>query len=460
MTKYSQLLARKAPTIRPVGFEPKAINERLFPFQRAAVRWALKLGRAAMFEACGLGKSAQQLEWAHQVAMHTGRRVLVFAPLAVSSQTIREGHKFGIDVAYARDQSEVREQITVTNYERVDRFDPAAFVGVVLDEGGVLKNYSGKLRRALQSAFERTPYRLTCTATPSPNDHLELGTQAEWLGIMSSHQMIARWFINDTSTFGTYRLKGHAARHFWSWVANWAACISRPSDFGDFSDEGYELPQLTQACHYVDVDILNGKAEGDLFRIPDMSATSVHRERRLTAVPRAARIAELVHDEPSEPWIVWCDSNYEADALVAAIGECIEVRGNQSVEEKEELLGAFTSGQARVLVTKPKIAGYGLNWQHCARAAFVGPTFSFEQHYQAVRRIWRFGQRRPVHVHTTMGHAERAVHDVLLRKARAHDQMQAAMQDAMRRARVAVNRDDYAPKKRMTLPAWVHEEAS
>jgi len=404
----------------------------------------------------GLGKTIQQLEWARQVSIHTKLPVLILAPLAVAHQTVREGGRFGIAAKYAKTAADVGAGISIANYERLDRFDPKVFGGVVLDESSILKSYSGPTKRALIEAFTDTPYKLACTATPAPNDHLELGNHAEFLGIMSSHQMIARWFINDTSTFGTYRLKGHAIESFWDWVSSWAAMASLPSDIGAFDDSGYILPKMTARVHEVDANVADRGDAMTLFRIPELNATSIHREKRRTANGRAARVAELVASEPDEQWIVWCDTDYEADELTAAIPDAVEVRGSHSPEEKEKRLIAFSDGQISVLVTKSKIAGFGLNWQHVARVAFVGATFSFESYYQAIRRCWRFGQRRPVDVHVVMASTERAVWDVLQRKTADFEAMKREMFSAAKRARQQHARDDsYRASKKTQLPRWM-----
>jgi len=336
---YDSFIKAKSKSLPLCGLAkvPK-LSGHLFPFQKEIVAWALRRGRAAIFADTGLGKTRMQLEWARHVVKHTGGKVLVLAPLA--QQTVREGAAIGVDVKYAKDASEVGEGITITNYDRLAKFDCSVFAGVVLDECGILKSYMGATKRLIVESFARTPFRLACSATPAPNDHLELGNQAEFLGVLTSHEMIARWFINDTSTMGTYRLRGHAVVPFWDWLSSWARCVSKPSDLGLYSDEGYVLPPLVLSREIVDVDVSIDRGD-NLFRSADMSATSVHKEKRLTAAARAARIAELVLAEPDEQWIVWCDTDYEADALTEAIPEAVEVRGSQKLEEKEAWLEWF-----------------------------------------------------------------------------------------------------------------------
>ncbi len=434
------------------------LGEYLFGFQRELVRWALATGKAALFAGCGLGKTICQLEWARHVVRVTGGRVLILTPLAVAQQTVREGARFGIPVAYAKDGT-ATDPIVITNYERLDKFDPSAFVGVVLDESGIIKNYSGKVKERIFKAFRSTPFKLACTATPAPNDHQELGQHAEFLDVLTSHEMLARWFINDASEFGTYRLKGHAARDFWDWTCSWARYVGTPWDLG-YSDEGYSLPGLEIRRHIVDVDVLADRG-AELFRTPDLSATAVHREKRRSIEARAARVAELVLAEPGEPWVVWCETDYEEHALREVLPAALVVNGKDPIEAKEERLSAFSDG-AHTLITKAAICGWGLNWQHCARMAFVGPTFSYERFYQAVRRCHRFGQPRPVHAHVVMGQTEVPVWNTLTRKSDDHEAMAREMFAATRRATSHV--DDrakaYAARRGWPLASWIRTEES
>lgn len=452
---YQAHLASKAKRAVPAGFDAVVPRGKLFPFQVDIVTWALRQGRCAIFADAGMGKSAMQLTWAHHVAQHTSGRVLVLAPLTVALQTVREAEKFGIpNVRQVRDQSEVADGISVTNYERLHRFDLSAFVGVVLDESSVLKAYSSHTKKALVSGFANTPYRLACSATPAPNDHLELGNHAEFLGVMSSHQMIARWFINDTSEFGTYRLKGHAVRDFWDWVTSWARCIGRPSDLGAYDDGGYVLPELRLHHHSVAVDRTTDRGEA-LIREIEASATALHRERRRTAGERAAKVAELVRAQPEEAWLLWVETDYDAEAVRAVLPDAIEVRGNQTAERKAELLSGFVDGSVRVLLTKPSIAGWGLNFQHCARQIFVGPSYSYEALYQAIRRCWRFGQPRSVDAHVVLAATEQMVWQALMRKGADHDRMKIEMFAASRRAQSqTAARATYTPRP-VPIPAWL-----
>ncbi len=454
---YAAFLAGKHVRADWQGFEvaPDALPAAMFAFQRQTTLWALRKGRAALFLDCGLGKSLCQLAWAREVCRHTGGNVLILAPLAVAAQTRDEGEKFGIPVTICRTQEDVRPGINITNYEMLAHFDAAAFAGVVLDESGILKNYTGKVKQALVTAFADTPYKLCCTATPAPNDHIELGNHSEFLGIMPSYEMLTRWFINDAKETGVYRLKGHAEADFWRWVASWAVCVRTPSDLG-YPDDGFVLPALELRHETVRLDLTVGAEDGQLFRAPTMNATTLHREMRLTAAARAERVAEIVNAS-DETWVVWCHTDYEADELKQRIPDAIEVRGSMPPHIKEAKLRQFLTGHARILISKPSVAGWGLNMQFCAHVAFVGSSYSFESQYQAIRRVWRFGQQSPVECVMVAGETEGPVLETLRRKMEAHERMSDAMREATReeqdRARLTL--DAYAPQVPMRLPAWL-----
>lgn len=459
MGEYSTFIDGKTRHEIRAGFDANVAGYSLFPFQKDTVRWALGLGRAAIFADTGLGKTFMQLAWGHEVVKQTGQPVILLAPLAVAEQTIREAQKFGIpNVQIARDASEVRPGINVTNYDKLHRFDASVFSGVVLDESSILKNALGRTRNKLVRTFSHTPYRLACTATPAPNDYTELGNHAEFLGVMDEAIMRARWFVNDLGNADVtkgWRLKKHAERPFWRWVVSWARCIGKPSDMGPYSDDGYVLPPLVEKVHHVDVDLASERGDGMLFRVPDLSATSIHAEKRLTCEERARKTHELVTSEPNEPWVVWCDTNYDQDAVVKALPGCIDVRGNMSPEEKAAGLLRFTD-EGGVIITKPSIAGMGLNWQHSARAAFVGGSYSYENYYQAVRRQWRFGQVRPVHAHTIMAKTEASMWAAIMRKSGDHERMKEMMFSVSRAAAVRHNaRDPYRPHHAARFPAWL-----
>lgn len=455
LESYYAAVARKRVSFEGRGFEPPPLHKDLKPHQAHCVDFAIRTGRSALFLDTGLGKTFCALEWSRAVTERTNKPVLMLAPLAVAHQHQREAERFGLDAKAIREPTEINGARTyITNYDRLAKFDPAKFAGVVLDESSILKSFTGATTRALIAAFAQTPYRLACTATPAPNDHMELGQHASFLGAMDSAEMLSRWFLADQTQMGRYRLKRSAVRPFWDWVASWARCIAKPSDIG-LSDEGYILPTLDMRRHIVEADRSVDTGEF-LFRIPDMSATSIHKEKRLTKDARADVIAALVAAAPGEAWVVWCDTDYEADALTARIPDAIEVRGAMSPEKKEERLVAFSTGQARVIVTKPSIAGFGLNWQHCARMAFVGLSFSYESYYQAVRRCWRFGQARPVNVHVAMADTERAIWDVITRKTDDHGAMKTEMIAAMKRvSRQSGVLQDYEPEHEMRMPQWL-----
>jgi len=426
---YDEFIKSKVRAAQTCGFEPLPIVAPLFDWQKAVVRWAIKTGRAALFEDCGLGKTAQQLEWARQVSAHTTAPVLILTPLAVANQTAHEARKFGIEASVAQTQADVTGPgVWITNYEKLEHFDPHAFAGVVLDESSILKAFTGKASQRLTDAFSRTPYRLCCTATPSPNDYTEFGQHAAFLGVCSSAQMLATFFVNDTFNTGDWRLKKHAEGEFWKWVASWACCVAKPSDIG-FLDDGYILPPLQMHEHVVEVDERAANGE-DLFRHATLSATTLHAEMRMTSRARAQRVADLVAQHPNEPWLIWCNTNDEADHLAALIPDCVEVRGSDTAAQKEAALGGFLDGTISRLVSKPSIAGYGMNFQHCAHVAFVGLSYSFEDFYQALRRSYRFGQTRKVHCHIVRATTEGAIAQTIQRKIAQHETMQKEMKKA------------------------------
>lgn len=379
MTRYEEFLEAKRVAVPSSGFEvgEEEMSSALFDFQRDIVRWACRKGKAAIFADCGLGKTLMQLEWARLVVGRTGGRVLVLAPLAVSTQTRDEGAKFGIPVTVCRSGDEVGGPgIYVTNYEMLHHFDPSAFSGIVLDESSILKSFSGKVRNQVIDAFSDTPYKLACTATPSPNDHMELGNHAEFLGVMTRPEMLAMFFVHDGGDTSKWRLKGHAHSAFWDFVATWAVMVSNPSDMG-YEAGGFDLPRLSEEVHVIESGIAS---EGRLFAVEAEGLLEQSRARKTTIANRAALAAGLVNSS-DRPWIVWCDLNDESSELARLIPDAVEVRGSDSTERKEEAMTGFSQGTYRVLVTKPSICGFGMNWQHCADMCFVGLSHSFEQYY-------------------------------------------------------------------------------
>lgn len=443
---YDLFLAGKrlsAPSMGIPDVRPEDLSSHLFPFQRAAVAWALQKGRAALFEDTGLGKSRQEAEWGRVVSKHTSGLVLVLTPLAVAEPWVDEALSIGIWARTAQSQQDIdddktKTRIWVTNYEKLHLFDPSRFSGVVLDESSILKNFMGATKRALEQAFANTPYRLCATATPAPNDYLELGNHCAFLGIMPANEMIMRWFINDSMAAGSYRIKGHAEADYWCWVSSWAICATRPSDLSpEYSNDGYDLPPLTIKTHVVeapadDIESVQGIL---LDAGKRLSATTMHKEMRRTAQIRAAKVAEIIAaDDSREKWTVWCNTNYEADALLEMIPGAVDVRGSDHPDAKKARLAGFASGGTRILITKPSVAGFGLNWQHCARVAFVGLSYSYEEFYQALRRSWRFGQKREVIAHVVHADTEGDVLTTLRRKQDDHQAMQHKMADAMRQS--------------------------
>ena len=332
---YLDFLAGKVPATQQTGFDVKLDTKHLTGWQKLCVEWALRLGRSALFEDTGLGKTRQQLIWAQEVVNHTGKPVLILCPLAVASQTVAEGEKIGISVTHVREPEHVSTGINITNYEQLEKLDVSGFGGVVLDESSCIKASDGKTTKRLIDSFSDFRFRLCCTATPSPNDHMELGTHSEFLGVMTGNEMLSRFFVHDGGDTSKWRLKGHAREDFWKWVSTWAICIGKPSDAGDFSDAGYILPKLNLNTHIVSTEGLP-PVEGELFRSVALSATTMHGEKRLTAERRAAKLAEIVGACPDDQWIIWCDTNYEADEIMKVLPGAVEVRGSDKPEKKEK----------------------------------------------------------------------------------------------------------------------------
>lgn len=450
---YLQFLARKLRTDPITGLSVlPELPGQLFPFQRDIVRWALRRGRAAVFAQTGLGKSFIELAWGQAVHATTGGNVLLLAPLAVAGQMVREAVKFGLPATQCAAQADVVPGVTVTNYEKLHHFDLSQFVGVILDESSILKAFDGKTRTHLIEACKDVPYRLCCTATPAPNDFTELGNHAEFLGVMSVSGMQATFFTHDASdTTAKWRLKGHAEEAFWQWMCSWSVLLRRPSDLG-YADDGYDLLPLRQIEHIVPVE---GIAAASLSERLTARRNSIHQ--------RVAMAIELTPDD--RPFVWWCNLNAEADALRVAIPGAVEVRGSDKEDDKAAKLEAFSRGDIRVLITKPRIAGFGMNWQHCADTGFVGLNDSFEQVYQAVRRFWRFGQARPVTAHFIAASTEGAVLANLRRKEAEAERMGAAMVAQMADLSSelvqgsARQHDIYSPTLAFALPRWLKEAA-
>ena len=425
---YDEFVKQKRRAEVATGHNPGALNEHLFDFQHAIVSWAVRRGRAAVFADTGLGKTLMQLSWADEVASHTGGIVLVLAPLAVSEQTIEQGATFGIDVRRVpQGGSPDSPGVWITNYERMDAIDFSALHGLVLDESSILKAHDGKTRQRIIDAAQGIPYRLSCTATPSPNDFEELGNQCEFLGVMTRTEMLATYFVNDTGDTGTWRLKGWGASKFWEWMGTWAVVLRNPSDLG-FDGARYELPPLDYFEHVVETEPLGD----DLFPRPAMGLAERRKAQRNSIEQRCKALADVVNATPDEPWLIWCHLNDEADLLTQLIPGSVNVQGSDKPEDKTKNLIGFAHGDVRVLISKPRIAGFGMNWQHCARMAFVGLDDSFEKFYQAVRRCYRFGQKRSVQVHLFTAENEGQILANLKRKEQQHHEISASMIEHMK----------------------------
>ena len=453
---YQNYITEKLVAVPPAGLDVELADYDLFPHQSDMATWAIRRGRAAIFADTGLGKSRMQLAWADTVHRHTGRDVLILAPLAVAEQTAEEGASIGVKVNHAREDGDLTPGINITNYDRLHKFDTERFGGVVLDESSIIKHHNSKTLAMLMDAFNRTPYRLCATATPAPNDWTELGTHAEFLGIRSRAEMLAEYFVHDGGDTQTWRLKGHAKRLFWRWVSSWGALVRSPADLGHDASR-YALPPLHVTQHTVS----SGEPVfGQLFHTEAQTLMERREARRSSLVERVRACAGIINQD-RQPWVVWCDLNAEGDALTAAIPDAVEIRGSDDVDVKERRLHDFAHGKIRVLVTKPSIAGFGLNWQHCARMAFVGVTDSFEAYYQAVRRCWRFGQQREVNVHIFASEQEGAVVANLQRKeteARAMaESLSAETMESVRSNVLGSRRESnpYQPSAAMNLPSFL-----
>src|SRR3990167_3965445 len=460
MNDYEQFLDRKSQLGAASGFAPIWMPDFLFDFQRALVEWAIRKGRAALFCDTGIGKTPMQLVWADNIVRHENKPVLILTPLAVSYQTLREAEKFGIEAHRSQDGT-ARENITITNYERLSHFKADDFAGVVCDESGILKSFDGTRRGEITEFMRKVPYRLLCTATAAPNDYIELGTSSEALGELGHMDMLNRFFKNDQHTSapvrawgqrsghegGKWRFKGHAEVPFWRWVCSWARSIRRPSDLG-FSDDGFILPSLIEREHFVTA---RTQSDGLLFALPAIGLSEQREERRRTITERCEKIAALV-THTKQPALVWCHLNPEGDLLEDLIPDAIQISGKDSDEAKEESFLAFADGKLRVLISKQRIAAWGMNWQHCAHIAMF-PSHSFEATYQGIRRCWRYRQTREVVVDTVLTEGEQEVLKNLKRKATAADRMFSSLVAEMNRALSIERGVAFAIPEE--IPAWL-----
>lgn len=420
---YNDFLKNKINLSVSKGIQvPPKLSSNLFEFQKDIVSWALKRGKAAIFADCGMGKTIMQLEFARVVSQLEGP-VLILAPLAVAQQTVEEGKRFNIDVYYERSQPKEIRGITITNYEMLEHFDTEKFTGIILDESSILKSFTGKIRNQIIDKFKNTPFRLACTATPSPNDFMELGNHSEFLGVMSREEMLSMFFVHDAGETQTWRIKGHAQDVFWRWISSWAVNIRKPSDLG-YKDEGFTLPELKFEQH---ITKTGQPLEGMLFAMPASTLQERIQARRESIEERAAKAAEIINKKKNEQWLVWCNFNKESESITKLIDGAVEVSGGDSVEHKKNAMMDFAAGKIRVLVSKPSICGFGMNFQNCHNMMFLGLSDSYEEFYQATRRCWRFGQKKDVTAHIVISDLEGAVLKNIERKEMEAKQMASEM---------------------------------
>ena len=449
---YTNFINNKSFTLESCGINVNAdeLNPMLFDFQRDIVRWALAKGRAAIFADCGLGKTIMQLEWADQIRRRTGGNVLVLAPLAVSNQTKREGETFGISVNICASQADVTvDAVNITNYEKLDNFIGNEFTAVVLDESSILKAFAGKIRNQIINCFAKAPYKLACTATPAPNDYMELGNHSEFLGVMTRAEMLSMFFVHDGGETSKWRLKGHAEELFWQWMSSWCVVVDNPQKLG-YKADGYILPELSIQQIIID---------GDAPVMEPLTLTQRRDARRESLSERCNAAAKIVNSS-DDNWIVWCDLNAESDMLTSMIRGAVNVQGSDKPEHKTTSMINFANDEIKCLVTKPKIAGYGMNWQNCHNMIFVGLSDSFEAYYQAVRRSWRFGQTKKVNVYIIISAKEGPVKANIERKQADSEKMKIHLveltKDITKRELKSTCRisTPYEPKYAMNLPKW------
>lgn len=457
---YYEFLKNKTTKFNSVGLDVKKeeLNNTLFEWQKECVLWALKKGRCALFESCGLGKTIQQLEWAYQVHKKTGGNILIVAPLGVAVQTAKEeAPKVHIDVNIIRSNDDIKDGINIINYEMIDNIDSNKFIGVVLDESSILKNFTGSIRTKITEKFKDTPYKLCCTATPAPNDYMELLNHAEFLNVMTTAQALSIFFINDMKT-SSWRLKGHATMDFWKWVSSWALNIELPSDIG-FDDTGYLLPKLNEKEEIVDISIDSDDYSDGLFRTIEMSATSFYKEKKRTIESRTKRVKEIIDKNPNEQYLIWVDMNEEADELKLLLPDAVEVRGSDKNTFKEEASQKFKNGEIKYLISKPKIFGYGMNFQNCHNVIFCGLTYSYENYYQALRRLYRFGQKEEVNSYIVLGSTEKIILETIRRKEKQQQEMKNSMSISTKDIQLLEIKQEEKKEKKIDstieLPSWL-----
>lgn len=448
---YKEFLQNKRFVLESSGFDvdKSELNPMLYEFQKDIVRWALKKGKACIFADCGLGKTPMQLSWAFQVNKHTGGKILILTPLAVADQTKREAEKFGYATKVVEKQEDCINGINITNYEKLDRFIANEFTGIVLDESSILKSYSGKVRTAIIQNFHEVPYKLACTATPSPNDYMELGNHSEFCGVMTRPEMLSMFFVHDGGHTSKWRLKGHAEDVFWQWLSTFSVFVDNPNNIG-YEVDGYNLPPINIQEIIVD---------GDTPVAETLTLAERRQARKDSLQLRCEQAAELVNNS-DEQWLVWCDLNDESHRLYELINESIEVRGSDKDIYKSQSMLYFSKGKVKCLVTKPKIAGFGMNWQNCHNMIFTGLSDSYEQYYQALRRCWRFGQNKPVNVYIIISAKEGCVKENIERKQTDFLKMQSEMTELTKEITKKELRSTcristpYEPHIKMELPEW------
>ena len=450
--EYKDFINSKNKQMKNYGFdiEKENLNPMLFDFQKDIVRWALKKGRAAVFADCGLGKTPMQLEWANQIYKHEGGKILILAPLAVATQTQREGEKFHIPVNICENQDDVKEGINITNYEKLEKFVANEFIGIVLDESSILKSFTGKVRNQIIENFRKTPYKLACTATPAPNDYMELGNHSEFLGVMTRAEMLSMYFVHDGGQTSKWRLKSHDVEIFWEWLASWSVFIDNPNNLG-YNIEGYDLPKL---------NINQIVADGLPITTEKLTLTQRRNARKESLDVRCQVAADIVNNS-EETFLVWCDLNDESKKLHQLINDSVEVKGSDKQKHKSTAMLDFSDDKIKCLVTKPSIAGFGMNWQNCRNMIFVGLSDSYEAYYQAIRRCWRFGQDKEVNIYIIISSKEGTVKENIERKQQDAEKMQKAMikltkditsKELKQTTRITT---EYNPKIEMEIPSWI-----
>jgi len=453
---YYEFLKQKETVVADSGFDPEELNANLFDFQRDIVAWALRKGKAALFEDTGLGKTIQQLSWADAVAKHENGSVLILAPLAVGKQTAKEADKFGIQAKLCESDADVENGINITNYEKLHKFNTDRFCGIVLDESSILKSYSGKTTNDLIRRFRNTKYKLACTATPSPNDFTELGNHAEFLNVTTMNEMLSMFFINDSSNGIGWRLKRHSVKEFFKWIAEWAIMIKSPADLG-FDGTKYILPKLNIHTIVTETAI----PEGQLFVMPAETLQERRQARKESLDRRVKKTNEIVESDDGQV-LIWCNYNDESDALRRTINGSYEVKGSDTDLHKEAGMLGFSDGSVHILVSKPSICGFGMNWQNCHRIIFCGLSDSYEQFYQAIRRCWRFGQKHEVDVYVIIGEAETTILNNIQRKQANHDLMSSEMLETINTVtkeklyNLRFEKSNYKPQETMSVPGWLN----